>query len=178
MRGVGNLVFRRRRRQRSARGRCGSLLLHRNWTCITYSLPVSRRTRRVRRRATGRRCRHLSCNSWPAQGSIGPDPKAHRPSVAGRRSEFGRDRSLKSQLADAQIAACEFDRALALLRDAKQALALAVSPAPAEPETVLSPIAGLQLRVGAFDSALETVDAIGELTALRRRRRAHPRSPL
>ena len=92
---------------------------------------------------------------------------------------FGKDRqSLKSQPLDAQIAAGEFDRALALLRDAKQALALAVSPGPAEPETVLSPIAGLQLRVGAFDSALETVDAIGELTALRRRWRARPRSPL
>ena len=86
--------------------------------------------------------------------------------------------SLKSQLAAAQIAAGEFDRALALRRDAKQALASAVSPGPAEPETVLSPIAGLQLRVGAFDSALETVDAIGELPALRRRRRARPRSPL
>ena len=86
--------------------------------------------------------------------------------------------SLKFQLADAQIAAGEFDRALALLRDDKQALASAVSPGPAEPETVLSPIAGLQLRVGAFDSALETVDAIGELPALRRRRRARPRSPL
>ena len=36
--------------------------------------------------------------------------------------------SLKFQLADAQIAAGEFDRALALLRDAKQALASAVSP--------------------------------------------------
>ena len=29
---------------RTARGRCGSLLLHRRWTCTTYSLPVSRRT--------------------------------------------------------------------------------------------------------------------------------------
>ena len=29
---------------RTARGRCGSLLLHRQWTCTTYSLPVSRRT--------------------------------------------------------------------------------------------------------------------------------------
>jgi hypothetical protein len=76
--------------------------------------------------------------------------------------------SLKFQLADAQIAA----------GDAKQALASVVSPGPAEPETVLSPIAGLQLRVGAFDSALETVDAIGELPALRRRRRDRPRSPL
>ena len=53
-----------------------------------------------------------------------------------------------------------------------------VSPGPAEPETVLSPIAGLQLRIGAFDSALETVDAIGELPALRRRRRTRQRSPL
>ena len=30
--------------RRTARGRCGSLLLHRRWTCTTYSLPVSRRT--------------------------------------------------------------------------------------------------------------------------------------
>ena len=33
----------------------------------------------------------MACNSWPAQGNIGRDPKAHRPGVAARRPEFGKD---------------------------------------------------------------------------------------
>jgi hypothetical protein len=62
-------------------------------------------------------------------------PRKHRArsksSSTWRRRKEARIRriaSLKFQLADAQTAAGEFDRALALLRDAKQALASVVAP--------------------------------------------------
>jgi tetratricopeptide (TPR) repeat protein len=66
----------------------------------------------------------------------------------------------KFQLAVTLIAAGEFDEALARLQEVRQALASASSPTHAGPEAVLSRIAGLQLRVGASDAAMATVDDI------------------
>jgi tetratricopeptide (TPR) repeat protein len=68
--------------------------------------------------------------------------------------------SWKFQLAVTLAAAGEFDEALALLQEVKQALASAAGPTHIGPEAVLSRIAGLQLRVGATDAAMSTVDDI------------------
>jgi tetratricopeptide (TPR) repeat protein len=73
--------------------------------------------------------------------------------------------TLQFQLADALIAAGEFDEALTLLEEVKSALAVVSVHGHTGPEAVLSRIAGLQIRTGVPRDAIATLREALEFAA-------------